>query len=87
MSKNLFDYATRELSQDAFLMWIIDSYNSNDEICKLIGADSLSYISIKGVHELANDLDCSYCDGCFSGVYPIEVPKDDESVAKYSLSL
>ena len=62
-------------------------YESNDEICKLIGADSLSYISIKGVHELANDLDCSYCDGCFSGVYPIEVPKDEESVAKYSLSL
>lgn len=25
--KNIFDYATKELSQDAFLMWLLDSYD------------------------------------------------------------
>ena len=25
--KNLFDYATKELSQDAFLRWLFENYN------------------------------------------------------------
>lgn len=28
--KNLFDYATKELSQDAFLMWLFDSWEDKD---------------------------------------------------------
>ncbi len=28
--KNLFDFATKELSQDAFLRWLFESYNDND---------------------------------------------------------
>lgn len=27
---NLFDYATKELSQDAFLRWLLESYNDED---------------------------------------------------------
>lgn len=27
MSENLFDYATKELSQDAFLRWLLENYN------------------------------------------------------------
>lgn len=29
--KNLFDYATKELSQDAFLRWLIENYNCESE--------------------------------------------------------
>ena len=41
--KNLFDYATKELSQDAFLRWLFENYNCEDEdVClqakKLIGS-------------------------------------------------
>ena len=28
---NIFNYATKELSQDAYLMWLISSYNDQDE--------------------------------------------------------
>ena len=28
--KNLFDFATKELSQDAFLRWLFESYDSSD---------------------------------------------------------
>ena len=34
--KNLFDYATKELSQDAFLRWLFENYNSeNKEVNKV----------------------------------------------------
>ena len=36
--KNLFDYATKELSQDAFLRWLFENYNCENEkvrnVCK-----------------------------------------------------
>ena len=31
MMKNLFDYATKELSQDAFLRWLFENYNCENE--------------------------------------------------------
>lgn len=47
-----------------------------DEIRKLIGADSLSYISIDGLYRAMgeagrNNEAPQYCDACFSGDYPI----------------
>lgn len=45
MSKNLFDYATKELSQDAFLMWLIDSHNSDDDIEKMVSRKFIYFIS------------------------------------------
>ena len=32
--KNLFDYATKELSQDAFLRWLFENYNCDNESVK-----------------------------------------------------
>lgn len=46
------------------------------EICHQIGADSLGYLSIEGVKSIAKDAGCEFCVGCFSGEYPIEVPKE-----------
>ena len=62
-------------------------YNSVKEICNYIGADSLAYISVDGIHKLAKDLNCTYCDGCFTGKYPIDIPDDVNSVSKYSLTI
>ena len=52
-------------------------YNSNEEITKIIGADSLAYLSIEGAHKLASNSKCHFCDGCFSGKYPIETPTNN----------
>ncbi len=46
------------------------------EICRQIGVDSLGYLSIEGVKSIAKDAGCEFCVGCFSGEYPIEVPKE-----------
>ncbi len=62
-------------------------YDNIDDICKLVGADSLAFISVKGIHELSKDLNCTYCDGCFTGKYPIKIPQNINNITKYSMSL
>ncbi len=46
------------------------------EIQKLIGADSLGFISVENVKKLAEGARCGFCTGCFTGKYPVEIPKD-----------
>ena len=54
---------------------LIAHNKSIDEICKIIGADSLAYLDINRLSELSGGR--GYCDACFSGNYPIEPPKED----------
>ena len=66
------------------------AYNrSVGEICRIIGADSLHYLELSRLPELAGGK--SICTGCFTGKYPIDPPKEDirgeydkkDSVKKY----
>ena len=54
---------------------LIANNRSVEEICQLIGADSLGYLRLDRLKELVNGLDI--CEGCFTGKYPMEPPKDD----------
>lgn len=45
------------------------------EICKSIGADSLGYLSVEGVKQMADGAHCDFCTGCFTEHYPAPVPK------------
>lgn len=47
-----------------------------DEICKELKADSLGYLSVEGVQKIAENDHCKYCVGCFTGDYPVPVPKE-----------
>ena len=52
------------------------AYNRTiDQIREVIGADSLGYLEIPRLEEIADGL--SICKGCFTGKYPIEPPKGD----------
>ncbi len=44
------------------------------EICEHIGADSLGFLSLEGVQNMAKGANIGFCDGCFTGKYPINVP-------------
>ncbi len=46
-----------------------------EEICGLIGADSLSYLKAERLKEMAGGL--PICTACFTGRYPIAAPKED----------
>ena len=50
--------------------------HSREEIAKEIGADSLAYLSVAAAHRLAGDAGFGFCDGCFTGRYPIRIPED-----------
>ena len=52
---------------------LIAHNHSVDEICKIIGADSLGYLSIEGLHQTAASMKRGFCDACFSDDYPIDV--------------
>lgn len=52
------------------------AYNrSVEEIRRIIGADSLAYLEINRLSQLANGL--NICQGCFTGEYPMAAPKED----------
>ena len=52
------------------------AYNrSLEEIRQIIGADSLGYLGIERLEELAGGL--PICKGCFEGEYPMEPPVGD----------
>ena len=49
---------------------LIACKHSMDEICKIIGADSLGYLSCESVKKLA-DNSTGFCTACFDGQYPV----------------
>lgn len=51
-------------------------YADAAEIAKVVGADSLGYLSIEATHKIAEGADVCFCDGCFTGDYPVPVPKN-----------
>lgn len=51
-----------------------------DEMCRIIGADSLGFLSLNALSEIAKNLNCGYCDGCFTGKYPMDVSDVDHEV-------
>lgn len=52
---------------------LIASSNSVEEIKEAIGVDSLGYLSLEDIKTIGADLSTGFCDGCFSGKYPLEV--------------
>jgi amidophosphoribosyltransferase len=53
---------------------IIASQKSSDEICDQIGADTLTYLSVRRMHEVYRKYGSrGECDACFTGNYPIAV--------------
>ncbi len=57
---------------------LIASGRTVEEICGLIGADSLGYLSIEALQHLAPGCKLGYCDGCFTGRYPVSPPAKKE---------
>lgn len=56
---------------------LIANSHSVDEICEIIGADSLGYLSEENVLQLADGCPLDLCAACFNGDYPVEPPKEN----------
>lgn len=61
---------------------LISARHTNEEVCKLIGADSLEYLSEKAllgaVYEEMKTKDYGLCLACYNGTYPTELFGLDE---------
>lgn len=56
---------------------LIGAQREISEIQEHIGADSLGYLSLQGLMDSTGILDNTFCTGCFSGKFPIEVPMEN----------
>jgi amidophosphoribosyltransferase len=55
---------------------LIASSHSVEEIAKYIQVDSLGYLSRDGMYRAVGDLKADFCDACYTGNYPVPVPRD-----------
>jgi amidophosphoribosyltransferase len=65
---------------------LIANQKTIDEICEIIGADSLGYLSLEGLRKSAEPLKIGTCDACFSHEYPVSV-ESIEATPQLSLFL
>lgn len=65
---------------------LIAAHKSIDEMRAEIGADSLGFLSINGLHKIADECKIDFCDACFSGNYPIDASRQSHE-DKYSKKL
>lgn len=64
---------------------LIGGYRSEEEICKIIGADSLHYLPIDYLIKACTGNRCDYCAACFDGKYPVDV--DQYNCGKFVLEV
>ncbi|HOA97714.1 MAG TPA: amidophosphoribosyltransferase, partial [Acetivibrio saccincola] len=55
---------------------LIAAKYSTEEICKMVGADSLGYLSVEGLLKTPLGSKTGFCSACFEGKYPMEVPEN-----------
>src|SRR3546814_2451072 len=65
---------------------------SVDEMARVIGVDSLAFISIDGLYRAMGETGrnpeaVQYCDACFTGDYPIALTDREGGTASRQLSL
>lgn len=58
---------------------LIAHSHTTEEICEMIGADSLGYMEVSKLKDMVGDM--GFCDACFTGNYPMDVPDGDISMA------
>jgi amidophosphoribosyltransferase len=66
---------------------LIAATHTLDEITRYIEADSLGYLSLEGLLTAVGQKRHSYCTSCYTGVYPVEFPRDHATYLQLALKL
>jgi len=64
---------------------LIAATHTIDEIRKYVEADSLAYLSIEGMRKAVGDQQNSYCTSCYTGVYPVAFPRNEQAYLQLAL--
>jgi amidophosphoribosyltransferase len=66
---------------------LIAATHSLDEIREYLEADSVAYLSLEGLLSTVGSNRRSYCTSCYTGVYPVEFPRDEAKYLQLALKL
>jgi amidophosphoribosyltransferase len=64
---------------------LIGATHTIDQIRDYVEADSLAYLSLNGLRVAVGDSQSSYCTSCYTGVYPVSFPQDEQAYLQLAL--
>ena len=66
---------------------LIAATHSLEDIRKYVAADSLAYLSLEGLRRAVGARQNHYCTSCYTGVYPIAFPRDEQKYLQLALKV
>jgi amidophosphoribosyltransferase len=66
---------------------LIAATHTIDEIREFLEADSVQYLSLDGLLSTVNSERKSYCTSCYTGNYPVPIPRDEARYLQLALKL
>jgi len=66
---------------------LIGANKTVDEIREFMKSDTLAYLSLDGLRQAVGPRSGDYCTSCYTGDYPVEVPKDSDVYMQMALKL
>jgi amidophosphoribosyltransferase len=66
---------------------LIGATHTLEEIREFLEADSVAYLSLEGMLSAVQTEKSSYCTSCYTGVYPVEFPRDEATHLQLTLKL
>jgi amidophosphoribosyltransferase len=66
---------------------LIAATHTLDEIRDFLEADSVGYLSLEGLLTAVGAERRTYCSSCYTGVYPVEFPRDEATYLQLALKL
>ena len=66
---------------------LIAATHSLEDIRKYVAADSLAYLSLEGLRCAVGAHQNHYCTSCYTGVYPIAFPRDEQKYLQLALKV
>ena len=66
---------------------LIAATHTIDEIRAYLNADSIGYLGLDGMMSAVGAGHKSYCSSCYTGVYPVEFPRDEKTYLQLALKL
>jgi amidophosphoribosyltransferase len=66
---------------------LIAATHTVEEVRKHVSADSLAYLSLEGLRQAVAPDQGSYCTSCYTGVYPVAFPRDQERYLQLALKV
>src|SRR6476660_1276887 len=66
---------------------LIGATHTLEEIREFLEADSVAYLSLDGMLSAVSSERSSYCTSCYTGIYPVEFPRDEATYLQLALKL